>query len=220
MQILELLFNGRFAIELLVILLLGGAYLVAHLHELEVFIDHLLHHIEAPCLAVLGEQGVALLALAGHPRRQARGHIAHGGPHGGEDAQSRLPGLPFPEGQHRFLDRDQAFLCVDRVQIIQIRTAGDLEMDAALALGLNLLHVYAGVELDGDKALQVGLAHDAGHADGIKAVGFDGIAGDGLLGDDQDNLGILLGFAAAHAAVILRTQIDRRIGHSDGIMYG
>ena len=67
LQIFELLLDGCFAIELLVVFLLGGAHLIAHLHELKVFIDHLLHQLKAPRLAVLGEHGIALLALAGHP---------------------------------------------------------------------------------------------------------------------------------------------------------
>ena len=93
-------------------------------------------------------------------------------------------------------------------------------MDAAFALDLHLLHIHASVELDGDKALQIGFAHDTGHADGIKAVGFDSIAGNGLFGDDEDDLGILLRLTPGHTAVILRAQIDRRIGYGDGIMYG
>ena len=93
-------------------------------------------------------------------------------------------------------------------------------MDAALRLDLHLLQIHAGIELHRDKALHIRLSHDAGYADGIKAVRLHGIAGDGLFGDDEDDLRVLLGLAAGHGAVVVRAQIDGRLRHGDGIMYG
>ena len=52
--------------------------------------------------------------------------------HGGKDPQSRLPRLPSAEVQYRLFYSNQALLRVDGVQVVQVRAAGDFDMDALM----------------------------------------------------------------------------------------
>ena len=220
LQILELLFDGGLAVELLVILLLGGAHLVAHLHELQVLIEHLFQHLKASGLAVLGKHGVALLALAGHPRGEPRGNVAHRRPEGGIDPQRRHPGLALTKGQHRLLHGGHALFGVRRIQILDIRAAGELKLDGLVRLDADLADVDAAAQLDDHKALGVRIPHDAGHAAGVEALRRDLRAGHGLLCHDQHDLGVLHRLPPGHAAVVVGAKINRRIRHGDSVMYG
>ena len=218
LEIFQLLFDGRFLIDVLIFLLVGGVGIVGHLGDLKELINQLFHQLGPPAAAVLGEDLIILLIGGRHPdgkhaRQRPQGlHLIDEG-HGSGPPLIALG--EFPDGvpglTHLFL----RFLVR---QVTDVAAAAGHQGNGPVAVDHHALDIHAPAGAHNGIAVIADLGNRAGEADGIKAV----LTALGtrlvLFGNEQNNLLIHIDIACKIAELI-PAEIDIRIRGNQLVVY-
>ena len=224
LQIFHLLFDRRFAVQLLVVFLLRALGLCVNAHQLQIFKHQLLRHVKAGLQAVLFQKRIPLGSACSHPRGEGTGHIPQIFPSLGLNADHLAPLVGLSKINNVLFDLLQPRRGLFPAQVFPLGTPGHAQRHGAVWQDRDFVNMDTVFNDNTQISRRIDLRHRAGCTDGIKTLRGHIFTGGFFFQQDKRHALARCGFSVSHGFNIRRAQvhmgtrqdhmtIDRHYGH-------